>query len=94
MTALLRAGSRAYRTIYFRTDLALVLDPAFPKEPHAFLVNTLSGDPFVRGVALSAQESIGAFLQSDGATMTQPTPASVFEMPIVGPLPETLNYIP
>ena len=90
---LLRAGNLADRTIYFRTDLAVVQDPAFPKEPHAFLVNTLSQDPLTKAVALSGQDSIGAFLASDGAIMSQPKPTHLFEMPIVGPLPETLNYI-
>jgi hypothetical protein len=45
-------------------------------------------------VALSAQDWIGLFLQSDGATTSPPTPTNLFEMPLVGPLPETLNFIP
>ncbi len=93
-TLLLRAGNLADRTIYFRTDLAVAQDPAFPKEPHAFLVNTLSTTPFTKAVALNGQEWIGVFLESDGAAMSQPTPTDLFEMPIVGPLPETLNFIP
>jgi hypothetical protein len=93
-TLLLRAGNLADRTIYFRTDLAVAQDPAFPKEPHAFLVNTLSTDPITKALALNGQDAIGRFLQSDGATMSQPTPMNLFEMPIVGPLPQTLNYIP
>ena len=92
---LLRAGNLADRTIYFRTDLAVAQDPNFPTEPHGFLIRTLPpNDPLTRTVALNAQEWIGAFLQSDGAPMSQPTPTDLFEMPIVGPLPETLNFIP
>ena len=93
-TLLLRTGNLADRTIYFRTDLAVAQDPAFPKEPHGFLINTLSVDPLTKTVALNAQEWIAVFLQSDGAAMSEPTPTDLFEMPIVGPLPETLNFIP
>jgi hypothetical protein len=92
-TALLRAGQLTDRAIFFRTDLAIELDMAFPREPHAFTASTGSADLFLRAVALSAQDAIGAFLESDGVTITQPTPASLFELPIAGPLPEALNYI-
>ena len=92
-TLLLRAGNLADRTIYFRTDLAFAQDPAFPKEPHAFLVNTLSPNMLTKTVALNGQEWIGAFLESDGTVMNQPLPANLFEMPILEPLPEALNFI-
>jgi hypothetical protein len=91
-TLLLRAGNLADRTIYFRTDLAIAQDSTFPKNPHGFLINTLSPNLLTKTVALNGQEWIGAFLQSDG--LSEPTPADLFEMPIVGPLPETLNFIP
>jgi hypothetical protein len=91
-TLLLRAGNLADRTIYFRTDLAVAQDPTFPKNPHGFLINLSPG--LTKTVALNAQEWIGAFLQSDGAAMSEPTPTDLFEMPIVGRLPETLNFIP
>jgi len=93
-TLLLRAGNLADRTIYFRTDLAVAQDPGFPKEPHAFLVQVLSMDPLLKTVARNAQDWIGLFFQSDGTATSQPVPTDLFEMPIVGPLPETLNYIP
>ena len=93
-TLLLRAGNLADRTIYFRTDLAVAHDSAFPKEPHAFLVNTLNMDLLTKTVALNGQEWIAAFLQSDGTVTTQPMPPDLFEMPIAGPLPEMLNFIP
>ena len=92
-TLLLRAGNLADRTIYFRTDLAFAQDPAFPKEPHAFLVNTLNPNLLMKTVALNGQEWIGAFLESDGTVMNQPLPANLFEMPILEPLPEALNFI-
>jgi hypothetical protein len=93
-TLLLRAGNLTDRTIYFRTDLAVAQDPAFSKEPHAFIVNTLSADPLTKTVALNGQDWIAMFLQSDGAAIGPPTPTNLFEMPIAGPLPETLNFIP
>jgi hypothetical protein len=93
-TLLLRAGNLADRTIYFRTDLALTRDSAFPRDPHAFLVNVLSADPLLKTASLNAQDWIAMFFQSDGTTTSQPTPKDLFEMPIAGSLPETLNYIP
>ena len=91
---LLRAGNLADRTIYFRTDLVVIQDSTFPKEPHAFLVRgMLSPDPLTKAVALNAQDWIALFLQSDGAAIGPPMPTDLFEMPIMGPLPETLNYI-
>jgi len=92
-TLLLRAGNLTDRTVYFRTDLSVEQDPAFPHEPHAFIVNVLSPDPLTQTVALNAQDWIAMFLQSDGTATSQPIPTDLFEMPIVGPLPETLNYI-
>jgi hypothetical protein len=92
-TLLLRAENLADRTIYFRTDLAVAQDPAFPKEPHAFLINTLNPNLLTRTVALNGQEWISMFLESDGTAMNQPLPANLFEMPILGPLPEVLNFI-
>jgi len=93
-TLLLRAGNLADRTIYFRTDLAVLQDSAFPKEPHAFLVRgMLSPDPLTKAVALNAQDWVALFLQSEGAAIGPPMPTDLFEMPIMGPLPETLNYI-
>src|SRR5262249_50819911 len=95
-TLLLRAGNLADRTIYFRTDLAVAQDPKFPKEPHSFIIFTTGNQftQFTKTVELNAQEWIGAFLQSDGEAMNQPMPTDLFEMPIAGPLPETLNFIP
>src|SRR6185436_3310460 len=90
---LLRSGNLTDRTIYFRTDLAVALDKNFPKEPHGFLLSTLSGNLLTSTAARSGQDSIGAFLESDGTIMSQPIPNNLFEMPIVRPLPEILNYI-
>ena len=51
---LLRSGNLTDRTIYFRTDLAVALDKDFPKEPHGFLLSTLSGN------LLTSHQSPGA----------------------------------
>jgi hypothetical protein len=93
-TLLLRAGNLSDRTIYFRTDLAVAQNSTFPREPHAFLIQIQSPNPLLQTVARNAQDWIGLFLQSDGTATTPPMPTDLFEMPIVGPLPETLNYIP
>jgi hypothetical protein len=46
----------------------------------------------VNAIALTAQEQIAAFFESDGDTVINPDPA-FFEVPIVPPLPETCNYL-
>jgi hypothetical protein len=65
--------------------------------------------PQVAEVSLAAQEQIAMFFASDGATVIDPDPVRVdhdlkpatppreafaFEVPIDGPLPESLNYFP
>jgi hypothetical protein len=45
-------------------------------------------------IALGAQEQIATFFASDGMDIIQPKPAKYFEVPIQGPLPEDLNFIP
>jgi hypothetical protein len=37
---------------------------------------------------------IAVFFDSDGATIIDPDPVRFFEVPILGPLPDGLNYIP
>jgi hypothetical protein len=59
----------------------------------ADLINTLNPNLLTRTVALNGQEWIGMFIESDGTAMNQPLPANLFEMPILGPLPEVLNFI-
>jgi hypothetical protein len=93
-SALIRAGGLESRATYFRNDLARAADPTFPKNPHTFLTNLLSG-PGPAAVALAAQNQIATFFGSDGATTIDPDgPGPLFETPIAGPLPETLNFIP
>jgi hypothetical protein len=45
--------------------------------------------------AVEAQKQVPIFLASDGTVVIDPDLAdSFFEVPIAGPLPETLNFIP
>ena len=93
-TALVRAGNLSDRTTYFRNDLAFALDPSFPKNPHTFLTN-IAGTPAVASVAIGAQTQIAVFFTTNGALTIDPDgPGPLFEVPISGPLPEDLNFIP
>ena len=47
-----------------------------------------------RDIALGAQSQIAMFFASEGESIVHPEPARFFEVPIQGPLPEDLNYIP
>ncbi len=92
-SAILRAGDLADRATYFRNDLVFALNPAIGKNPHTFLTNigSAAGAPF----AIGAQMQIAAFFASGGTLAIDPDGAGpIFEVPLVGPPPETLSYIP
>jgi hypothetical protein len=91
-TAILRAGDLADRTLYYRHDMARAEIPSLPPSAHMFMVSI--GDAAFRDIALGAQAQIAIFFASDGETIVHPEPARFFEVPIQGPLPEELNYIP
>src|SRR5262249_20872820 len=91
-TAILRAGDLADRATFFRNDLAFAENPAVPKNPHRFMVNIHI--PAAVAIALGAQQQIATFFATGGTTVIHPEPARFFEVPIVGPLPEDLSYIP
>lgn len=93
-TAVLRAGGFTDRATYFRNDLAFALDPTVPKNPHSFL--TRIAVPSVAAVALGTQRQIATFLASDGTVIVDPDGAGgpLLEVPIAGPLPEDLSFIP
>ena len=93
-SALLRAGNLADRTLYYRHDLAFEQDPSIPTNPHVFAGLVLFPNPLASSIARGAQEMIAVLFASDGDTVIHPEPAQFFEVPIVGPLPETLNFIP
>jgi hypothetical protein len=88
-TALLRAGDLADRTLFYRHDLARAINPSLPQNPHGF--NSLAN---FGTVAIGAQTQSARFFQSDGTETIHPAPTEFFEWPIVGPLPEALNYLP
>jgi len=91
--AILRAGDLADRATFFRSDLAFAENPAAVlKNPHRFMVDI--DIPALTAIARGAQEQIAVFFASDGKEIIHPEPARFFEVPIVLPLPEGLNYIP
>ena len=92
-SAVVRAGDLADRTTFYRNDLAFLEDPKVPKDPHAFMVRIDSPDPLVAAIAAGAQQQIATFFASDGTVVIHPEPSRFFETPIVGPLPEDLNFI-
>lgn len=91
-TAILRAGDLADRTLYYRHDLARAEIPSLPLSAHMFMVSL--GVVAFRDIALAAQAQIATFFASNGETIIHPEPARFFEVPIQGPLPEELNYLP
>jgi hypothetical protein len=97
-TNILRAGDLAQQTVYFRNDLAIVTHPGLPKNPHLVLFPTDAvGTPLPAKFpfAFAVQAQIAAFFASDGTEVIPPPGVEeFFEIPIVGPLPEELNYLP
>lgn len=93
MTAMLRAGDLADRATFYRHDLAYAeYYPRLQRNPHGF-VTIIENEAF-KGIALGAQEQIAVFFATDGGVIIHPEPVRFFELPIMPPLPEALNYIP
>ncbi len=89
-TAIFRAGELTDRSTYFRNDLVRAAIPGAPANPHTFLTNITAS---TAGLAIAAQEQISMFFESDGTVIIDPDGAGpFFEVPIVGPLPEVLNF--
>ena len=109
-TAILRAGDLADRATYYRNDLAFAANPAIPKNPHTFMTGVLSPvgggialDAQLQIASFFASETAPGITPTviDPDPSPIPNPAggppllvNVFEVPIVLPLPETLNFIP
>lgn len=100
-TAILRAGDLADRATYYRHDLAFAANPGLPKDPHNFMWFLPMPATAARAIALAAQRQIATFFASDGLEVIDPDgpeqpdgTGRLFEVPIVPPLPEDLNYIP
>ena len=100
-TAILRAGDLADRATFYRGDLAAAV-AGVPTNPHEFLTDLNNPDAF--GIALGAQLQIATFFASEVVPGMTPLvidpdelglfPVDVFEVPVVLPLPEGLNFIP
>lgn len=93
-TAILRAGNLADRTLHYRHDLAFAEDPTIPKNPHNAVSLPTSPNLLFRSISRGLQDQIGIFFASDGTVIIRPEPSRFFEVPVEGPLPEGLNYIP
>ncbi len=92
-SAIIRAGDLTGQTTYFRNDLAFANNPAVPKNPHTFLTNIAI--PAAAPYAVGAQTQIAVFFASNGVLVVDPDGIGpFFEVPINGPLPETLGFIP
>ena len=93
-SAILRAGNLADRTVHYRHDFAFAEDSTIPRNPHFFITSPTSPNALVRSIAQGVQRQMAAFFASNGTVVIHPEPARFFEVPVVGPLPEGLNYIP
>ena len=92
-SAIVRAGDLADRTTYFRNDLAYAANNAVGKGPHTFLTNI--GNAAAAPYAVGAQTQMAVFFASNGTVVIDPDGAGpFFEVPILLPLPEGLNFIP
>jgi len=89
-----RAGDLADRTTFYRNDLAFAEDNRVPRNSHQVMSLVANSVQLVREIAHGAQEQIAVFFASDGTVVIHPEPRRFFEVPIVLPLPEGLNYIP
>ena len=94
--ALIRAGNLEDRTTLFRNDLVVAGIPGAPKNAHTFLSNIDPRLPLqVIQLAFAAQTQIATFFASRGTMVIDPDGAGpIFEVPVVLPLPEALNFIP
>jgi hypothetical protein len=93
-SAIFRAGDLDDRSTFYHNDLAFASNAATPKNPHGFLTN-IAGSGAAPAVAIAAQTQIAIFFERDGTVVVDPDGAGpFFEVPIAGPLPETLNFIP
>ncbi len=109
-SAIIRAGDLADRMTYYRNDLAFATNPAIPKNPHTFMTGVLSpvGGGIARDAqqqiaAFFASETLPGItptvIDPDPSPIPNPLGGppllvNVFEVPIAGPLPEILNFIP
>ena len=91
-TEFIRSGGFADRVLMYRHDLNFAAG-GVPPNPHAFL-SAVNAPPNFSRVALGAQQQIAEFFASDGVKVIHPTPTEFWEVPITGPLPEDLFFLP
>jgi hypothetical protein len=95
-TALIRSGELTDRTTFYRNDIAFAAKVSPLKNPHTFLTT------LPLGIAIEPQIQIGIFFASNGALEIDPDSVGLlpppipplFEVPIAGPLPEDLGFLP
>jgi hypothetical protein len=93
-SAIIHAGDLQDRTTLYRADLAYAANPTgMPKNPHNFIFDGV--DTAERPYALMAQKQIAIFFKTNGVVIIDPNGREpIFEVPIAGPLPEGLSFIP
>lgn len=74
--ALVCAAAGRPSTWIFRNDLARMMYPSLPADPHAYLTNVLSFGPGL-AVALATQSQIAGFFASNGTTIPDPNSPGV-----------------
>ncbi len=93
-SAFLRVGNLVDRSMWYRHDLAFATDPTMPKNPHPVPVSPADTNATFAAVSREFQRVAATFFATDGTVIAQPQPAQWFELPIQGPLPETISFIP
>lgn len=90
-TAILRAGDLADRATFYRHDLAFADNPTLERNPHRFMVST-DVAAFSRSPWPPRSKSRFSLPRMALKSSTQ-NRHTFFELPIVLPLPEALNFI-
>lgn len=92
--AFLRIDDLAGRTMWYRHDRAYAADTTMPKNPHPVPGSPANGNATFRAVSREFQRVAATFFATDGAELPQPQPAELFELPLRGPVPEAVSFIP
>ena len=90
LTSIGGAGAFPDRTAFFRYDLWWRANPTAPKNAHGYMLQFVPPLVPVR----DAQMQIAELFASDGARVIEPLLAELRQVPISGPLPDDLAYIP
>jgi hypothetical protein len=93
-SAVLRVGNLVDRSMWYRHDVAFETDGEMPKNPHPVPVSPANTNATFAAVSREFQRVAATFFATDGTVIAQPQPPQWFELPIRGPLPETISFIP